>query len=189
MTKKPIPKVKHPLDALGVPEGPEYRDVSLATSRAIFEKDSSSALPAFFALAHCVVPQWTKLDQDDPAMIQIPYWAAHAIVIGFINYREAYRGGRTTTFGEAFCVEGGGQGKQRKLARFEQELQKMNITLAIVVLQGKGQRRIDAIRQICNDYKIDERTAQRYLKEWGALARRQLAIHLGDNSSGGSVAP
>ena len=189
MKKKPIPEIKHPLDALGMPKGSEHLDRDLAAWRADFESDSSSALPAFWALAHCVAAQWTKVDQDDPAMIQLPYWAAQAVAIGFNNYREACESGRTTTFGEAFGVEGGGQGKQRKFARFEQERQKRTIALAIVLLQRTGQRRIDAIRQICNEYQIDERTAERYLQRWGALARRQLAIYLGDNSSGGSVAP
>jgi hypothetical protein len=167
--------------------GPECLERDLAAMRTHFESDRSTALLAFQAVALCVATQWGKEGPDGPLLIQVPYWAAQAIAIGFKNYEGAHESGRSTTFGEAFGVEGGGQGKQPKLDQNARDRREQLIVVEIVRHQRQGQPRKDAIELACNQFDIDERTAKRYLKRWETLAKRQLAIYFGDNPSGGDV--
>ncbi len=107
-----------------------------------FRNDRSDPLPAFEALSYIASYVW-KAEEPSSYTITIPWWVVQALAIGFINYRD--RAGSTTpiTLGEAYNLEGRGQGKEPRIQRTLRELRDIRIAIAIAQAHVGGVK-IDA---------------------------------------------
>src|SRR3954471_14296254 len=102
-----------------------------------FQEDTSDPLPAFEALNYIAAYVWQSEDSSLQAL-QIPWWVVHALATGFNIYRRSAETTTPMTLGEAYSLEGGGQGKVPRVQRAVRELRDIRIAIAIAQAQEAG---------------------------------------------------
>jgi len=100
-----------------------------------FRNDRSNPLPAFEALSYIASYVWQA---EEPSTLPIPWWVVQALAIGFINYRDRAGSGTPMTLGEAYNLEGRGQGKEPRIQRALRELRDIRIATAIAQANVAG---------------------------------------------------
>jgi hypothetical protein len=102
-----------------------------------FRKDTSDPLPAFEALSYIASYVWLT-EKPSTYTLPIPWWVVQALVIGFKNYRD--HAGSTTpmTLGEAYNLEGRGQGKKPRIQHGLRHLRDIRIAIAIAQAEANG---------------------------------------------------
>lgn len=141
MPKKPkIPE--SPLKDENWPLTPEQDlELFLQMEYERFRSDPSHALPAFNALAYATTGLWqNQQTHSSEDAITLPIWVAEVLTNGFLRYSKAAEENRFITLGEAYGIEGGGQGKLPRILNAAKELR--DIRLATTV----AQRKLDGIK-------------------------------------------
>lgn len=95
-----------------------------------YEKDASvlHALDAILATNALVHSE----GQDNPhLLVRVPLWALNAISGRYASYSDAHIEDRSTKFGEAFGVEGGGQGKPPKIRSHLKEARNRSLCMTV----------------------------------------------------------
>lgn len=113
----------------------------LEMERQKLQADPSHAVPAFNALAYVLSAVWRRENTDLPETdVMLPKWVAEALAQGFFRYREAAHGGEYISLGEAYGLEGRGQGKQPPI------IQEKNQSRGIRLVTTIAQRRLAGIK-------------------------------------------
>ncbi len=114
--------------------GPEYleRDL-LGLWRMAQSVPGTLSFAAFEALERVAVHCWddnVEVDRPDPnfgveptTLVEVPWWVVHVLGHYWFNYRTQ----PGAKLAEAFDLEGGGQGKHRKVDLLRTELRDMNL--------------------------------------------------------------
>jgi hypothetical protein len=106
--------------------------------RQLFEADRSHALPAFDALTYIVAEIWGNAETPRDCDVTIPLWIVETLVEGFLRYRDAAESGRSVTFGEAYGIEGGGQGKEPRISIEFRKLRDIRVVTTIAFRKEQG---------------------------------------------------
>ena len=117
---------------------PEELIFRLEMRRQLFEADRSHALPAFDALTYIVAEIWGNAETPRDCDVTIPLWIVETLVEGFLRYRDAAESGRSVTFGEAYGIEGGGQGKEPRISIELRELRDIRLVTMIAFRKEQG---------------------------------------------------
>jgi hypothetical protein len=104
-----------------------------------FQKNRSDSLPAFEALNYIAVYRWQKGD-NPPDEVPVPWWVVQALAIGFNLYRDSAQSRTPMTLGEAYNLEGRGQGREPRIQHWFRQLRDIRIVSAIVMAQANGQK-------------------------------------------------
>jgi hypothetical protein len=138
MPKKKRKIVESPLQDAPWPFSPE-RDLAhiLATLETQFRSDTSNPLPAFDALCHFAAYVW-KHEEAPRHSILIPWWIVQTLAIGFSEYRDSADSTTPMTLGEAYNLEGRGQGKEPRVQRESRDLRNIRIVAAIALAAADG---------------------------------------------------
>lgn len=126
-----------PLDDENLPLTPEQElELFLQMEYERFRANPSNALPAFSALAYATTGHWqNKQTNSSKHTITLPIWVAEVLTEGFLRYFNAAEENSFISFGEAYRVEGGGQGKPPKILKEEKETR--DIRIATMIAQHK----------------------------------------------------
>jgi len=95
-----------------------------------FRADRSDPLPAFEALSYFASYVW-QTEEPSTHTLPIPWWVVQALAIGFKKYRDTAESTAPITLGEAYKLEGGGQGKEPRIQRALRQLRDIRIATAI----------------------------------------------------------
>ena len=117
---------------------PEELSLYLQMQRQRFEADRSNVLPAFSALTYIVTEIWGNAETLRDRDVKIPLWIVETLAEGFLRYRDAAENGRSMTFGEAYGVEGGGQGKKPRISIEIRELRDIRLVTTIASRKEQG---------------------------------------------------
>src|SRR5258706_8739748 len=109
----------------------------LAMLEARFKSNMSDSLPAFEAVGYIASYVWEKGDPS-PCTVPIPWWIIEALAINYFRYRDSAESGASMTLGEAYGVEGGGQGNEPRIQREMREHGNRRIALAIAFADADG---------------------------------------------------
>lgn len=156
--------------------------VFLSMAREQFESDRSTALHAFLAIGYLTSYDWRIESREEPQEISVPYWIMKALGIGWMNYREANSAKRTTTLGEAYNIEGGGQGKSKKVKNLDFEFRDFRIATKIAIDHSNGSTITAAKSDVSNLLGLSEETINRIWKKMGKKAKQAVKnVHMGQN--------
>lgn len=144
----------------------------LEMSREYFEKDRSTTLHAFQAIGYLTTYFWQLNEGKEPQEVSVPYWIIKALGIGWMNYREAFSEGRTTTLGEAYGLEGGGQGKSKKIRNLDLEIRDIRVAAKLASEISQGTSVTSAISDMANTLGVSEETIRRIWKRLGRKAKQ-----------------
>ena len=141
MSRKPrLPK--SPLDDERWPLTPE-EELALFLEMELqkLQEDPSHALPAFNALAYIISAVWQREDTGRPeTKVTLPRWVAEKLAEGFFRYRDAAHGSEYISLGQAYGLEGRGQGKQPPIVGEKNILRDIRLVTTI------AKRRLDGIK-------------------------------------------
>ena len=148
MVKK-TPMPESPLGDVSLTDAPENElELCLDILRQQFETNPSHTLPAFEALTAIVSHAW--LHDEHPPTVTVPWWTAEILCEGFMRYRDSALTAAPITLGEAYGIEGGGQGKQPKIQESLRELRDIRIATGVAMREAEGQK-IEAALQDAAD--------------------------------------
>ncbi len=140
MPKKP----KLPTSPLAKEDWPlspeEELDLYVDMERERFLKDPSHALPAFNALGYIAAKLWSPDGPTGDEFVRMPVWVLETLAEGFFRYRDAAKDGTAKTLGEAYCIEGGGQGKEPKILKDLRVLRDIRLATAIAIRNSQGEK-------------------------------------------------
>jgi hypothetical protein len=102
-----------------------------------FRKNTSDPLPAFEALSYIASYVWL-IEKPPSYTLPTPWWAIQALAIGFNSYRDAAGSTAPLTLGEAYRLEGRGQGKEPRIQRGLRQLRDIRIAVAIATATADG---------------------------------------------------
>ena len=117
---------------------PEELSLNLEMQRQRFEADRSHALPAFDALTYIVTEIWHNGETPRDCDVTIPLWIVETLAIDFLRYQDAAENGHSMTFGEAYGIEGGGQGKEPRILIEKRELRDIRLVTTIASRKEQG---------------------------------------------------
>jgi len=117
---------------------PEELHLYLQMQRQLFEANRSHALPAFDALTYIVTEIWDNAETPRDCAVTIPLWIVETLAGGFLRYRNAAESGRSVTFGEAYGIEGGGQGKEPRILIEFRKLRDIRVVTTIAFRKEQG---------------------------------------------------
>lgn len=117
---------------------PEELSLNLQMQRQRFEADRSHALPAFDALTYIVTEIWGNAETSRDCDVTIPLWIVGTLAEGFLRYQDAAERGHSMTFGEAYGIEGGGQGKEPRILIEMRKLRDIRIATTIAFRKEHG---------------------------------------------------
>ncbi len=173
--------------ALGWEGGPEFLDRDLAGLFNIYAADPSTNFAAFETLAAIADYWWSdmaQVDRPDPNFgmppmtpVTVPWWVVHLLGRCWRNYLT--EPGKKA--GEAFRLEGGGQGKKRRIDKFLTEHRNRLIALAVAFdrdqakKDGRSLSVETAVFDVSEKFGIPSDTVWAAWKKHGAVARRSLA--------------
>jgi len=171
-------------DELGVEiAGEDLRTVFVDLYRAHFELDTTNPLPAFDALSSIVSYWWERHEVPESGMINIPWWAGEFIAAGYQIYRKAHRERRSTKFGEAYGVEGGGQGKQPRIRKHMRVSKDRDLALWVALELEKNGTNENAIAATAERSNVSESNVARAWSDWGASVQERLQRFRRDQAS------
>jgi hypothetical protein len=101
-----------------------------------FRENSSDPMPAFEAIKYIAAYFWAV--DKSPDSVLVPWWVVQALAIGFNKYHDAATSTAPLTLGEAYQVEGRGQGKRPKIQQSLNELRDIRIAGAIAMAKADG---------------------------------------------------
>jgi hypothetical protein len=133
-----------------------------------FRSDTSDPLPAFEAIGYIAAYVW-KTERPSPSTLQIPWWVVETLAIGFMKYRESAGSSTPMTLGEAYQLEGRGQGKQPRIQRGLRQLRDIRIATAIASAKANGIKIEAALQEQANKTKLSIGQVRRI---WEANRRR-----------------
>jgi hypothetical protein len=104
-----------------------------------FRNDTSNPLPAFEAL-NCIASYVWLTEKEKPPTytLPIPWWVVQTLAIGFNIYRDRAVSTALTTLGEAYNLEGRGQGKNPRIQHELRQLRDIRIATAIALASANG---------------------------------------------------
>jgi hypothetical protein len=156
----------------------EELKIRLETLRKEFECDRSTALLAFEAVRTIAAYEWERnddLERIPASMVAVPWWAIQALAIGFGKYGDARAGGRITPLGEAYGIEGGGQGKNTRFTRWIKEQRDRRIAMGIALRVSQGLTIEAAINGMINE-NLTSLSFERVEKIWAKHSKRARAM-------------
>ncbi len=134
-------KVVLPESPLEGKSWPRSRDQDLphflAMLESEFHRDTSNTLPAFEAVNLIASHLWER-DQSSPEFVSVPWWTVEVLAMGYNIYRDGALSNAPLKLGEAFGLEGGGQGKQPRIQQSLQKLRDIRIAGAIAFNSAEG---------------------------------------------------
>src|SRR5262245_41251743 len=135
--KRPVPE--SPLKGKPWPRDRE-QDLCrfLLEFEARFRSETSNPLPAFEALATVAAYFWLKEETPPGNEVALPWWVVEVIASGFEIYRESSLSTTPMTMGEAYNLEGRGQGKIPWIQREWRERRDKRIALAVAFEEANG---------------------------------------------------
>lgn len=151
------------------------RSTFLAAYYIAFLSDTKNPQPAFQALAAVASYWWEEGEPSPTAMVKLPWWVIDVLASGYMLYQDAAEAGRTTTLGEAYNLEGGGQGKEPRIKqklRFHRDL---HIALYIAKRADDGVSREQAIAEMADHLQMGESTIRRIWSKYKDRAPGYLA--------------
>lgn len=119
----------------------EELTIQLDTLLDLFQRDRSTALPAFEAVRRIAAHEWGRkdgLERVPTAEVKVPWWVVQALAIGFNTYADARANGLITPLGRAYGLEGGGQGKTTRVAQSANELRDQRLVMGIALRVQRG---------------------------------------------------
>ena len=158
MAKKPrLPE--SPLTDIPLLDTPEKElQLRLDLLQQKFVDDPSHALPAFEVIEALVANAWQR--NDETSDISIPRWAAELLLEKYMLYRDKTLGGTGATLGEAFGIEGGGQGAQRKIKKDILWLRNIRIATHIATQEADGVKIEAAIQDMATQTGLSPSTVR-----------------------------
>ncbi|MBM1174712.1 hypothetical protein [Microvirga arabica] len=150
------------------------RAIFLTIAREAFAADGTNPLPAFEALAIVASYHWRK--DEAPETVMIPFWAVEAIVAGYNQYQASHTASRGTRlkFGEAFQVEGRGQGKRPRIHEHLKQLRDIRLAIHLVLVEEQGWKIEAAIQELAERTVIHHTTLRDIWAQHADQARRAL---------------
>ena len=82
---------------------------------------------------------------DPRELVGIPLWALNAVAERYDLYARAHITNRTTKFGEAFGIEGGGQGQKPKIRQHMRDARNRALCLSIALMKRRTEMTLDEI--------------------------------------------
>ncbi len=148
-----------PLDELEIPPDldllmTDYMD----TWKSKYENDSSNIIPALYGISAIACFYWQNPNKLGSPNVTVPFWAIEALSEGFMKYHQAKGSGRTTTLGEAFGLEGGGQGITPILKKTFKSDRNRKIALSIAIKIDGGISVEEAVNLVADEYDLSEKT-------------------------------
>lgn len=162
-------------DELGVEMTSEdLRTVFVDAYRAHFELDTTNPLPAFDALSSLVVYWWERDEVPESGTINVPWWAGEIIAAGYQIYRAAHKEGRSTKLGEAYGIEGGGQGKQPRIRRHMRVSKDRDLALWVALELEKNSTYENAVAETVERCGVSESKIARAWRDLGEPVKERL---------------
>jgi hypothetical protein len=121
----------------------------LTTLETQFRSDTSDPLPAFEALSHIASYIW-KQERPPTHSVPVPWWIVETLAIGSNEYRDSASSVTPMTLGEAYNVEGRGQGKQPRVQRELRHRRDIRIATAIALADADGIKIEAALQEQAN---------------------------------------
>ena len=127
---------KSPLTAIPWPFTREQDlAIFLKTLEEEFGEDGTNTLPAFEALSLIASKIWmSEKPPNNP--IPIPWWIVDTLASGFCIYRESAMSTSSVPLGEAYNLQGGGQGKEPRINDRLRHLRDIRIATAIALAKA-----------------------------------------------------
>lgn len=110
----------------------------LVDAKKKFQTNPSHPLPAFEALNQIASYVWKKNEDPPPQFVPVPWWVIELLAKGYNEYRDSAQTIAPKSLGEAYKLEGGGQGQQRKIKSELLALRDMRISHAIALALANG---------------------------------------------------
>jgi hypothetical protein len=156
----------------------------LRTAYVEFSEDRTNPLFAFDGLSYIAAYYWAGEEPQPTDCVSVPWWVVNAIAECYVLYWNAVMAGHITTLGQAFGIEGKGQGKQRRMTVKLREHRDRRVALMIARMLESGMTVEDVISRIAKGTKLKERTLWRIWQQKGAQAKKSVAAFRTANSSG-----
>jgi len=173
---KKLKLIDSPLDDIDLGFSREEElELNLELARFKYDQDQSTALAAFQALNYLVGYCWRQEKQPLDDIIPLPWWAAEVLAEGYLRYEETASSVAPKTLGEAFGMEGGGQGKARRIKTDLRDLRDMRIAIKLSMILEDGVLEEAALQRLATEANL---SADRIKKIWdnkGKMAREALS--------------
>ena len=164
-----------PLSRLGVKSDPSLLMTDYMSAwRSKFENDPTNILPAIKGLQSVASYYWQFPDEQGSDSVGVPFWVVEVLSEGFFRYENARSADRTTTLGEAFGLEGGGQGKQPKLKEQRTIVRDRNIALSIAMQIAEELTVEEAVNLVAEQHSLSEKTVWPIWSKYKDLAQSSL---------------
>ncbi len=152
------------------------RAVFLAIAEQVFATDGTNPLPAFEAMTIVASYHWRK--DEIPETVTVPFWALEAVVAGYKQYQASQTGssGTRLRFGEAFQVEGRGQGKRPRIHDTLKLLRDIRVAIQLVLFEEQGWKIEAAIQELADKTGMHHTTVRDIWSEHADQARTALRI-------------
>ena len=162
----------------------------LEACRQEYLEDTHNPLSAFEAIAFIAAYWWREESEPSDGEVSVPWWAIEVLAAGFNILRQAAADGRTTTLGESFNLEGGGQGKPPKIKQHLRRQRDRLTALNIAFHVHHGSTVEKAIDAVAEHARLQPKSLWSIWSEYGVQALRTIANHLTRKTSrsGGSDA-
>jgi hypothetical protein len=118
-----------------------------------FRKDMSDPLPAFEALNYIASYVWLT-EKSSTRTVPVPWWVVQALAIGFNIYRDRAESTTPTTLGEAYNLEGRGQGRNPRIQHGLRQLRDIRIATAIALARANGVKIEAALQEAADKSKL-----------------------------------
>ena len=152
----------------------DLRTVFIDLYRAQFELDTTNPLPAFDALSSLVAYWWERHEVPESGTISIPWWAGEIIAAGYQTYCADQKEVRITKFGEAYGIEGGGQGKHPRIRRHMRVSKDRDLALWVALELEKNSTYENAVAETAERCDVSESNIARAWHDWGELVKELL---------------
>lgn len=148
----------------------------LEMEHAKLQADPSHALPAFQALTYVMASIWRQDEHPSPThSVTVPMWAAETIAQGFMQYQDTAKQKYLITLGEAYGIEGGGQGKQPKIKAYLRQLRDIRIATQIAMREESGIKLEAALQEMADKTNLSLGNVRRVWERHSGIARSALS--------------
>ena len=134
----------------------EQMRLDVEVAYAQFKANQRHAFFPFWALSR--IYSFHVLQDDIPDAIKVPSWIIDVLFSGFSSYRDAI--GSNKSFGEAFGLEGGGQGRLPAARQFEISLRNIQVCLSIALAEDQGMKVEAAIQEAADKRELSPTTVR-----------------------------